>query len=806
MLKIIDPSKPCTNMPESLVYNYSYPLDPFQQHAIAAIHRGDNVLVTAKTGSGKTLVGEYQIHYSLAQGKRVFYTTPIKSLSNQKFHDLKKIFPSVGILTGDIKFKPDAQLVIMTTEILRNMLYKRGTLTENLGLSSNISMDNVGAVVFDEVHYINNKERGKVWEETLILMPPTVQLILLSATLSAPEEFAGWIGDLKQRPCVLISTLYRVVPLSHYVLKDETMMCIMDAKERYDEQAYLSWLRWQEDNAGAVDKYRQKVKDARAGGTEGAIAGKVVSTSFVHRLNTAIRLFESKQLLPALFFVFSRKDCEKYANKVEGSLIDSSDAAAVRHIIEFHLHRYEDVKNSQQYFALKDLMMRGIAYHHSGLLPLIKEIVEILFSKGLIKVMFCTETFAVGINMPTKTAVFLDYHKYDDTTQGLRCLYTDEYIQMAGRAGRRGIDTIGTVVYLPQRKPAWADEVKAMMKGSTRAIQSRMDFHYDFLMKTLGSDNLRWMDILKNSYWYKQRMITKEILKNELVNLEKDLGVILKQLSQNDYDELLERIKLEEKMKNSVNASKKEAQRALDSWKNKHMGPRWEQGWKLMPQIQRIQKSVSTKRNDIDSCDKVDSYVEPRLQFLKQCKFVTVDLKLTLKGVLATEVNEAHSLLTAEMYDKQTLHECSAEEILTILSTSINEKKSDEDATITVDSLNVPSIIKDKIYIVDDIANEFHLVEKDLNIYDDTYWKPCLYWVEPVWRWLQGETSAQICSDYKIYDGNLLRTVLRMANIADEWIALATYCEHTEMVTKMTEIKERLIRGIAITDSLYLRI
>ena len=788
-------------MPDTLAFQYSYPLDPFQQHAVAAIHKGENVLVTAKTGSGKTLVGEYQIHYSLAQGKRVFYTAPIKSLSNQKFHDLKKLFPSVGILTGDIKFKPDAQVVVMTTEILRNMLYKRGTLTENLGLSSNISMDDVGAVVFDEVHYINNKERGKVWEETLILLPPSVQLILLSATLTAPEEFASWIGDLKQKTCVLISTLYRVVPLSHYVLKDDQMMCIMDAKEKYDEQAYLSWLRWQENNKDAVDKYRQKVKDERAGGTEGAISGKVVSVSFVHRLNAAIRLFESKQLLPALFFVFSRKDCEKYAQKIEGSLIDSSDAAAVRHIIEFHLHRYPDVSSSQQYFALKDLMMRGIAYHHSGLLPLMKEIVEILFAKGLIKVMFCTETFAVGINMPTKTAVFLDYYKYDDTAHGLRCLFTDEYIQMAGRAGRRGIDTIGTVVYLPQRKPAYADEVKAMMKGSTRAIQSRMDFHYDFILKTMASDNLRWMDILKNSYWYKQRMVTKEILKKELVTLEHDLTNLVKGV---DYDELMERVALEEKFKGAVNAAKKEAQRALDSWKNKHMGPRWENGWKLVPQIQRLRKSVETKRADINKCDEVESYVEPRLKFLEQCKFVS-DSKLTLKGVLATEVNEAHSLLTAELYDKQILMDCSAEEILTILSVFINEKVSD-DAPLSVKTLEVPSVVKDKLYIVDDMANDFRQVEKDNAIFDDAYWEPCLYWIEPVWRWIQGETSAQICASYGMYEGNLLRTILRIANIADEWISLATYCQHTEMVTKMTEVKEKLVRGIAVTDSLYLRI
>ena len=169
---------------------FQFPLDPFQKYAIQAITNDENVLVTAKTGSGKTLVGEFQIHHSLKKGKRVFYTTPIKSLSNQKFQDLKKLFPSVGIMTGDIKFMPQADIVIMTTEILRNLLFKQGTSTEHIGITANLSLDNLDAVIFDEVHYINDQDRGKVWEECLTLLSPTINLVLLSATISNPEKFA----------------------------------------------------------------------------------------------------------------------------------------------------------------------------------------------------------------------------------------------------------------------------------------------------------------------------------------------------------------------------------------------------------------------------------------------------------------------------------------------------------------------------------------------------------------------------------------------------------------------------------------
>ena len=179
-LKVINPSEPCSEFPESeLATTFPFPLDPFQKHAIKAIHNGHNVLVTAKTGSGKTMVGEYLIHHCLKKGQRVFYTTPIKSLSNQKFHDLKQIFPSVGIMTGDIKYRPDADVLIMTTEILRNLLYKDGSATQTLGLTGQISLEGLGGVIFDEVHYINDRERGKVWEETMILLKPEIQQVLL---------------------------------------------------------------------------------------------------------------------------------------------------------------------------------------------------------------------------------------------------------------------------------------------------------------------------------------------------------------------------------------------------------------------------------------------------------------------------------------------------------------------------------------------------------------------------------------------------------------------------------------------------
>jgi len=224
---------------------FNFPLDPFQTEAISAIRKDENVLVTAKTGSGKTLVGEYQIWRSLNKGKRVFYTTPIKSLSNQKFHDLKKIYEkdprgvTVGIMTGDIKFCPQADIVIMTTEILRNLLYKQGTATEHIGITAELSLQNLDAVVFDEVHYINDPSRGSVWEECLVLLPSEINLVLLSATLDSPEQFVNWLTTTKKKRCHLISTEHRVVPLVHMTEDGEV---IMDSKDNFKFETYKAWV------------------------------------------------------------------------------------------------------------------------------------------------------------------------------------------------------------------------------------------------------------------------------------------------------------------------------------------------------------------------------------------------------------------------------------------------------------------------------------------------------------------------------------------------------------------------------------
>lgn len=772
---------------------FDFPLDNFQKYAISAISRNENVLITAKTGSGKTLVGEYQVYTSLQKNKRVIYTTPIKSLSNQKFHDFKKIYgDKVGIATGDIKFCPQAPILIMTTEILRNLLYKKNTSTQDVGITAGISLENLDAVIFDEVHYINDPERGRVWEETMVLLPKEVNLVLLSATIDSPEHFANWLCHLKQKPMHLISTDYRIIPLTHYVIdNNKQFQTIMDNKGKFDKLAYTNWIKQKTLSAKNYEEFKEKVKNREPGQV---ITNKFRIASFTHTLNETINLLKEKELLPALFFVFSRKDCEKYANAISESLIDSSDSAAVKHIIEFHLYKHKaTLEHLSQYHSLFDLLKKGIAYHHSGLLPILKEIVEILFNKGFVKVLFATETFAVGINMPTKTVVFLDYKKFDDKRNDLRILRTDEYLQMAGRAGRRGKDVLGTVIYLPVRNPISADECRVIMTGKNNTIESKMTFSYDFILKAIHSgksfsrnfpENLS-KDLDENlpektfyNYQIKQR-VSELHLENETLSLKQN------ELNLEPYlPDLLERQKIEAK----TGAIK---QKELNVWTNKHMGPKWNEASKKFVEWKKLQNSMNSNLESI----KILEYnpIQENTENLQRFGFIenTEELKLTQKGLIATEINEMDCLTVAEAYSIGLLNKLNETELIGFVSMFQDGKFESEN------SLEISSNLKSLHSNLKSIMQLFYPEqEQSLN----------LNWIEPLMNWCENKAMGEICLTYELFPGNLIRCILSVQNSIEELINICTLTSNVSMLEKLNNCKKLLLRNETVSDSLYLTI
>ena len=804
-----------TMMPEALPF--SFPLDPFQKHAVSAIHQSHNVLICAKTGSGKTLVGEYQIEHSLSKGKRIFYTTPIKSLSNQKFHDLKEQYgkrASVGILTGDIKFCPDADIIVMTTEILRNLLYKKGSTTEHLGLTASLSLDRLDAVIFDECHYINDRDRGKVWEETMILLPREVKLVMLSATLDHPELFASWLGDLKETAIALIQTSYRIVPLTHTVLgSDNKFQTIMDSDENFFDKTYSDWIKEKDLLTTDAEKYKETVKAVKSTNHKGGVAGKVRPVSFIHQMNEMVDLLNKREALPAIFFVLSRKACELYASKVSATLLTSSETAALNHIISFHLHSYTSLETLPQFHTIRDLLLRGIAFHHSGLIPVLKEIIEIAFTKGYVKLLFATETFAVGLNMPTKTVVFTGLKKYDSATGGMRMLRPDEYTQMAGRAGRRGKDKFGLVVYLPDRDPVTTSEMKKMMKGGKPSLESRMDFHYDFLLKTLQAGSCKWLEIMERSYWFRQRQKILTASQADLKILQDKLAVVI--ITPEEETECGKAESLENQVATSVNAKKRQAERELTNWRNEHSGPKWSNARRLYRTKRNLLVEIENEIDCIKSLQDHGDGVKPIVEFLRKADFLKNDTtkpedltsgNLTLKGILATEVNEGNPILMPELFLSGKAHELSGRNLLAILASFMERDEKEDEPSLK--SLSVDPEVKEVLMFMDDTAYNFQQVEKSVVGLTHTsgYWDLTTQWVEPVLRWFDGDHIAVICKDYGIFEGNFTRGILKLANLLDEWLSMATYCEHVSQIEKIIELKPKLVRDVVVPDSIYLKL
>jgi superfamily II RNA helicase len=458
-----------------------------------------------------------------------------------------------------------------------------------------------------------------------------------------------------------------------------------------------------------------------------------------------------------------------------------------------------------QYHTIYNLLCKGVAFHHSGLLPVLKEIIEILFSKGFVKMLFCTETFAVGLNMPTKTVLFAGFRKFDD--EGMRVLRNDEYIQMAGRAGRRGKDDKGVVIYLPDHEALEPCEMKTMMKGSKPPIISRMDFHYDFILKTIQSEKpgepLKWLTIMEQSYWFQQRRKQITALLQDVETCQKKIDDI--KIEEPFFTECEKRYELEMKMKLVSKKGNKDLQRQLDSLKNRQLGPKWNTAWSNYNKLTQHKKEHMLIEHDITELESHKKSMTPTIEFLFKIGYITHDNPLsvkredlTLKGILATEVNEGHPILMTELYTQEVLHQLSGEETVILLSCF-------QESDGYIRELYVSDAVKHAFRKLTEMAKEFEHMEGTI-VYPvkDKYWDISCGFLEPMKKWLEGELASVICEEYEIFEGNFMRSIMKMANIVDEWISMATYCQHTEQLDKMIEVRKKIIRDIP--DSLYLHL
>lgn len=514
---------------------WPFQLDTFQQEAIYHLEQGDSVFVAAHTSAGKTVVAEYAISMAHKNMTKAIYTSPIKALSNQKFRDFKHTFDNidVGVITGDVQINPDANCLIMTTEILRSMLYR----------GSDVIRD-VEFVIFDEVHYVNDVDRGVVWEEVIIMLPEHVKIILLSATVPNTYEFASWVGRTKQKDIYVISTPKRPVPLEVFAFAKDTPYKLISADRKFLEQGFNAHSDRLENKKKIPEQNQQQQVSTRGGrggsrggargGRGGGAGGRGGFANNTKRIITRdgpnsktwvtlVEFLRKNTLLPAVIFVFSKKRCEEYAETLSGvNFSNSKESSEIHMFIEKAVSRLKkEDRELPQILRMRDMLKRGIAVHHGGLLPIVKEVVEILFAKSLVKVLFATETFAMGLNLPTRTVVFSSIRKHDGT--GFRNLLPGEFTQMAGRAGRRGLDKIGTVMVMAYNQPLNKTAFKEVSLGTPTKLSSQFRLTYSMILNLLRIEALRVEEMIKRSFSENssQSMLPEKQI--EVLKLEKKL-------------------------------------------------------------------------------------------------------------------------------------------------------------------------------------------------------------------------------------------------------------------------------------------
>ncbi|MEQ9232953.1 DEAD/DEAH box helicase [Coleofasciculus sp. E2-BRE-01] len=508
---------------------FPFPLDQFQLQAIAALNANHSVVVCAPTGSGKTLIGEYAIYRALSRGGRVFYTTPLKALSNQKLRDFRATFgtDNVGLVTGDVSINRDAPILVMTTEIFRNMLY--GTRIGEIGTS----LEGVEAVVLDECHYMNDRQRGTVWEESIIYCPPEVQLVALSATVANSDQLTDWL-NLVHGATERIYSDFRPVPLQFSFANPKGIFPLLDSNQT---------------------KLNPRLKPKRNKGRGRGGRPESPSNAFV------LAQLQQRDMLPAIYFIFSRRGCDRSVEELgELSLVNAKEAAELKKRIDEFLRRNPEAGRAGQVAPL----YRGIAAHHAGILPAWKGFVEELFQLGLVKVVFATETLAAGINMPARTTVISTLSKRTD--RGHRLLTASEFLQMAGRAGRRGMDATGYVVTV-QTPFEGAKEAAYLATSQADPLVSQFTPNYGMVLNLLQTHTLpeakelverSFAQYLATLYLQPQQQAITE-LTTELAKLDIQLAPVdLNALGR--YEKLKERLKEERRLLKTLQRQAQAAQ------------------------------------------------------------------------------------------------------------------------------------------------------------------------------------------------------------------------------------------------------
>ena len=808
---------------------YEYPLHDFQKWAIKGIVDGNHVLVCAPTGSGKTLPGEFALNYFHTKGKRTIYTSPIKALSNEKFYNFTKKYPhlSVGLITGDIKTNPEADVLIMTTEILLNKLYQVKSSSPAPSSSISFEMDiehELGCVVFDEIHFINDESRGHVWEQCIMMLPPQVQMIGLSATLDDPAKFAYWLENrgsstkFSDKEVFLTQKQVRAVPLIHYSFITATN----GVNKHIKDKALQNEIRSAIDKPFVIQDANGVFNDVQYQSTNKVLKlfeKHDIRVKRQHVLNKVTEYLVEKEMLPALCYVFSRKQLEKCAEELTTNLLefDSKVAYTVDRECEQIIRKlpnFEEYLHLPEYVNTVKLLRKGVGIHHAGLMPILREMTELLFARGFIKILFCTETMSVGINLPVKTTIFTDVNKFNGEIN--RTLYSHEYTQAAGRAGRLGLDTVGHVIHLNNLfRNVESVGYKTMMNGKPQTLSSKFKISYNLLLNLLdiGDNNLvnfasRSMvtgdlDNQMKQIYYKITTANTELdnMKSTLTHLRTPCEII------EQY------IELEKNIKFAVNKKRKEMDRQIQNIRDSN---------KFIDQDKFSYQKISVKENDVASLqnqlDSVNSYIKSGvytvLQLLKDEEFVDGDfsdestLKLSLKGKIASQLREVHCLVFAKILEDKQLEHLSSKQLISLFSifTNISVQDDYKDYSPRTDDNDLKNIVK----TVTKMYEDYSIKETSLKIntgFDYNIHYDLLNYVDK-WCDCQDVESCKLVlqemdEEKQIFLGEFIKALLKINNISGEMEKIAEMTGNIAFLSKLKEIQNMTLKYVVTNQSLY---
>jgi superfamily II RNA helicase len=828
MVIVCDQPYPSDSKYQSYFESYSFPLSDFQKYAIEAIIKEQHVLITAHTGSGKTLPAEFAINHFKKQGKKVIYTSPIKALSNQKYYEFTQKYPhiSFGLFTGDIKTNPEADVLIMTTEILMNYLFTATTTasedTMKPTLHFQIDIQNeLGCVVFDEVHYINDADRGQTWEKTILMLPSHIQMVMLSATIDNPKGFAKWCekgSDNKQ--VYLASTHHRVVPLTHYGYITTNESVFKHIKDKHTQQEIKQntnkLILLQDEKGNFHDKGYKTIVDINE-----LYKQNRLRMNRKHTLNQLAGFLHKRDMLPAIAFVFSRKNVESCANDITVPILeeDSKTPYIIRKECEqivMRLPNYKEYLDLPEYTNLVSLLEKGVGIHHSGMIPILREIVEIMISKKHIRLLFATESFAIGLDCPIKTAIFTGLTKFDGN--GQRSLHAHEYTQMAGRAGRRGIDTVGHIVHCNNLfPPPYLAEYKKIMNGKPQQLISKFHISYGLILNLLKNGQTN------NFHQFAERSMINTEITGTIHLYKSDIEKLASEIKlKSDHADRARSprqvcemyIDIKSQLPKLTNKKRKDAERELksieDNYRDLH---------KDLPRINEIEtmnKELNGLKTDLYSAESfIQTGTEKVTNIMLSNSFIEKDndeFVLTNKGYMASNIAEVHPLVMSDLCDNWNFfYQFSAKQLVGLFSCFTDIKVLDDDKSFSAntDDYNLNSYIN----AAKDSFNQYADAEnyEQINTGFD-YYEPMNYdLIDLSMEWCEcnNEEECRIFLQTRLLEkqistGDFNKAMLKIVTISKE---LSTICEDIgkiDLLHKLNQIDKMVLKYVTTSQSLYL--